>query len=165
MALGLQWEADVSRSRGLRVWVPVVCSVIPWLRNHLEASRSDFTGFGGFVICGRGLEPWSLERQLHPVFHPPCRFSMITPNILRLENEEKVLLEAHDYGGNLAVTVSVYDFPDRKLSLSRGNTYLTKDNDHMSTVNIKVRAPAGAPPRSESPPCFEPIPLGSPSPL
>uniref|UniRef100_A0A667I3L7 Complement C3 n=1 Tax=Lynx canadensis TaxID=61383 RepID=A0A667I3L7_LYNCA len=71
-------------------------------------------------------------------------FSMITPNILRLENEEKVLLEAHDYGGNIAVTVSVNDFPDRKISLSRGNTYLTKDNDHMSTVNIKVRAPAGA---------------------
>lgn len=90
---------------------------------------------------------------------------MITPNILRLENEEKVLLEAHDYGGNIAVTVSVNDFPDRKISLSRGNTYLTKDNDHMSTVNIKVRAPAGAPPRSESAPCFEPIPLGSPSPL
>ncbi|XP_078299622.1 complement C3-like isoform X2 [Panthera onca] len=67
-------------------------------------------------------------------------FSMITPNILRLENEEKVLLEAHDYGGNLAVTVSVYDFPDRKLSLSSGNTDLTKDNDHMSTVNIKIPA-------------------------
>ncbi|XP_053075973.1 complement C3-like isoform X3 [Acinonyx jubatus] len=67
-------------------------------------------------------------------------FSMITPNILRLENEEKVLLEAHDYGGNIAVTVSVNDFPDRKLSLSRGNTYLTKDNDHMSTVNIKIPA-------------------------
>uniref|UniRef100_A0A667I5W0 Complement C3 n=1 Tax=Lynx canadensis TaxID=61383 RepID=A0A667I5W0_LYNCA len=67
-------------------------------------------------------------------------FSMITPNILRLENEEKVLLEAHDYGGNIAVTVSVNDFPDRKISLSRGNTYLTKDNDHMSTVNIKIPA-------------------------
>ncbi|XP_046951331.1 complement C3-like [Lynx rufus] len=67
-------------------------------------------------------------------------FSMITPNILRLENEEKVLLEAHDYGGNIAVTVSVNDFPDRKISLSRGNTYLTKDNNHMSTVNIKIPA-------------------------
>lgn len=145
MALGLQWEADVSRSRGLRVWVPVVCSVIPWLRNHLEASRSDFTGFGGFVICGRGLEPWSLERQLHPVFHPPCRFSMITPNILRLENEETVLLEAHDLENNIAVAVTVHDFPVKKQVLSSENSALTKDNNHMSTVKIKVDVPADAP--------------------
>ncbi|XP_029772341.1 complement C3-like [Suricata suricatta] len=68
------------------------------------------------------------------------KFSMITPNVLRLENEEKVLLEAHDYSGNIRVTVSVYDFPAKRQMMFSGNTALTKDNNHMSTVSIKVPA-------------------------
>ena len=71
---------------------------------------------------------------------------MITPNILRLGNEEKVLLEAHDYGGNLAVTVSVYDFPAKKQRMFSETIALIRETDHMGTVNINVCAPAGAPP-------------------
>ncbi|XP_039080959.1 complement C3-like [Hyaena hyaena] len=67
-------------------------------------------------------------------------FSMITPNVLRLESEEKVLLEAHDLDNNIAVTVSVYDFPAKKQVLFSENTALTRDKDHLSTVSIKIPA-------------------------
>ncbi|XP_049495714.1 complement C3 [Panthera uncia] len=67
-------------------------------------------------------------------------FSMITPNILRLENEETVLLEAHDLENNIAVAVTVHDFPVKKQVLSSENSALTKDNNHMSTVKIKIPA-------------------------
>uniref|UniRef100_A0A667I3W7 Complement C3 n=1 Tax=Lynx canadensis TaxID=61383 RepID=A0A667I3W7_LYNCA len=67
-------------------------------------------------------------------------FSMITPNILQLGNEEKVLLEAHDYGGNLAVTVNVYDFPAKKQRMFSETIALIRETDHMGTVNINIPA-------------------------
>uniref|UniRef100_A0A452SFV8 Complement C3 n=1 Tax=Ursus americanus TaxID=9643 RepID=A0A452SFV8_URSAM len=42
------------------------------------------------------------------------RFSMITPNVLRLGNQETVVLEAHGMKENVAVTVTVHDFPAKK---------------------------------------------------
>ncbi|XP_044900676.1 complement C3-like [Felis catus] len=67
-------------------------------------------------------------------------FSMITPNILQLGSEEKVLLEAHDYVGNLAVTVSVYDFPAKKQRMFSETIALIRETDHMGTVNINIPA-------------------------
>uniref|UniRef100_A0A673VAA9 Complement C3 n=1 Tax=Suricata suricatta TaxID=37032 RepID=A0A673VAA9_SURSU len=75
---------------------------------------------------------------LQPVLTRSCRFSMITPNVLRLENEEKVLLQAHDYSGNIAVTVSVFDFPAKRHRMFGETIALIKENDHMSTVSIKI---------------------------
>lgn len=66
---------------------------------------------------------------------------MITPNVLRLENKETVVLEAHDVNDNiLEVTVTVQDFPGKKQVLATEKTSLTKENGHMSTVTIKVGA-------------------------
>uniref|UniRef100_A0A8C0LBR4 Complement C3 n=1 Tax=Canis lupus dingo TaxID=286419 RepID=A0A8C0LBR4_CANLU len=72
----------------------------------------------------------------------PCptragRFSMITPNILRLENKETVVLEAHDLKENTEVTVTVHDFPAKKQVLFREKTDLTSANQYMSTVTIQ----------------------------
>uniref|UniRef100_A0A8C4L456 Uncharacterized protein n=1 Tax=Equus asinus asinus TaxID=83772 RepID=A0A8C4L456_EQUAS len=70
----------------------------------------------------------------------PCnrRFSMITPNILRLENQEMVVLEAHEAQGDVSVTVTVQDFPAKKQVLSSEKTILTKANGYLGTVTIKV---------------------------
>ncbi|XP_021561126.1 complement C3 [Neomonachus schauinslandi] len=65
-------------------------------------------------------------------------FSMITPNILRLGNEETVVLEAHDLNQNVEVMVTVHDFPAKKQVLSNEKTDLTSANDYMSTVTIRI---------------------------
>nr|XP_025844272.1 complement C3 isoform X2 [Vulpes vulpes] len=67
-------------------------------------------------------------------------FSMITPNILRLENKETVVLEAHDLKENTEVTVTVHDFPAKKQVLFREKTDLTSANQYMSTVTIQMPA-------------------------
>ncbi|XP_058393971.1 complement C3-like [Diceros bicornis minor] len=67
-------------------------------------------------------------------------FTMITPNILRLENEETVVLEAHGAGGDVPVTVTVHDFPAKKQVLSSEKTVLTKAAGHLGTVTVKIPA-------------------------
>ncbi|XP_049732541.1 complement C3-like [Elephas maximus indicus] len=67
-------------------------------------------------------------------------YSMITPNVLRLENEETVVLEAHEVQGDIPVTVSVQDFPGKKQVLVSEKTVLTSANSHVGTVNIKIPA-------------------------
>ncbi|XP_070272053.1 complement C3-like [Myotis yumanensis] len=67
-------------------------------------------------------------------------FSIITPNILRLENEETVVLEAHGGAGNIPVKVTVHDFPAKKQVLSSEDTILNSTNGYLSTVTIKIPA-------------------------
>ncbi|XP_011799019.1 PREDICTED: complement C3 [Colobus angolensis palliatus] len=67
-------------------------------------------------------------------------YSMITPNVLRLESEETVVLEAHDVKGDVPVTVTVHDFPGKKLVLSSENTVLTPATSHMGSVTIRIPA-------------------------
>lgn len=68
------------------------------------------------------------------------RFSIITPNVLRLESEEMVVLEAHQAQGNIPVTVTVHDFPAKKQVLANEETVLTSADGHLGTVTIKVGA-------------------------
>uniref|UniRef100_A0A4W2D408 Complement C3 n=1 Tax=Bos indicus x Bos taurus TaxID=30522 RepID=A0A4W2D408_BOBOX len=67
-------------------------------------------------------------------------YSMITPNILRLESEETVVLEAHGGQGTIQVSVTVHDFPAKKQVLSNENTQLNSNNGYLSTVTIKIPA-------------------------
>ncbi|KAI4541577.1 hypothetical protein MG293_008719 [Ovis ammon polii] len=67
-------------------------------------------------------------------------YSMITPNVLRLESEETVVLEAHGGQGNIQVSVTVHDFPAKKQVLSNENTQLNSNNGYLSTVTIKIPA-------------------------
>ncbi|CAK6445567.1 unnamed protein product [Pipistrellus nathusii] len=67
-------------------------------------------------------------------------YSIITPNILRLDNEETVVLEAHDGTGNIPVKVTVLDFPGKKQVLSSKDTILNSANGYLSTVTIKILA-------------------------
>ncbi|OWK12416.1 C3 [Cervus elaphus hippelaphus] len=75
-------------------------------------------------------------------------YSMITPNILRLESEETVVLEAHGGQGNIPVSVTVHDFPAKKQVLSNENTQLNNDNGYLATVTIKT--PDGIPVKRDS---------------
>ncbi|XP_023989887.1 complement C3 [Physeter macrocephalus] len=67
-------------------------------------------------------------------------YSMITPNILRLESEETVVLEAHEGQGNIPVAVTVHDFPSKRQVLSSENTELNSANGYLGTVTIKIPA-------------------------
>ncbi|KAM5230170.1 complement C3-like isoform 2-T2 [Hipposideros larvatus] len=67
-------------------------------------------------------------------------FSMITPNVLRLESEEMVVLEAHEAEGNIPVVVTVHDFPAKKQVLANEHTVLTSADGHLGTVTIKIPA-------------------------
>ncbi|XP_023572801.1 complement C3 isoform X2 [Octodon degus] len=67
-------------------------------------------------------------------------YSIITPNILRLENKETIVLEAHDAQGDIPVTVSIHDFPAKKNVLSSEKTVLTSATGYLGTVSIKIPA-------------------------
>ncbi|XP_074836479.1 complement C3-like [Carettochelys insculpta] len=65
-------------------------------------------------------------------------YTMITPNVLRVETEEKIVVEAHGLTASTTVTVTVRDFPFKRHILSQGQTTLTTQNGTMGTVTIKI---------------------------
>uniref|UniRef100_A0A8C0HHZ4 Anaphylatoxin-like domain-containing protein n=1 Tax=Chelonoidis abingdonii TaxID=106734 RepID=A0A8C0HHZ4_CHEAB len=65
-------------------------------------------------------------------------YSLITPNVLRVESEEKVVVEAHGLNAPIAVTVTVRDFPLKKHILYQVQTDLNPANGMMGTAVIKV---------------------------
>ncbi|XP_065275519.1 complement C3-like [Emys orbicularis] len=65
-------------------------------------------------------------------------YSLITPNVLRVESEEKVVVEAHGLNAPTAVTVIVQDFPLKKNILYQVQTDLNPANGMMGTAVIKV---------------------------
>ncbi|XP_075798662.1 complement C3-like [Microtus pennsylvanicus] len=66
-------------------------------------------------------------------------YSIITPNVLRLESEETIVLEAHEAQNDVPVSVSVHDFPKKQV-LTSEKTVLTGATRHLGTVTIKIPA-------------------------
>ncbi|XP_049981294.1 complement C3 isoform X1 [Alexandromys fortis] len=66
-------------------------------------------------------------------------YSIITPNVLRLESEETIVLEAHEAQNDVPVSVSVHDFPKKQV-LTSEKTVLTGATRHLGTVKIKIPA-------------------------
>uniref|UniRef100_A0A8C8ZES8 Complement C3 n=1 Tax=Prolemur simus TaxID=1328070 RepID=A0A8C8ZES8_PROSS len=66
-------------------------------------------------------------------------YSIITPNILRLDSEETLVLEAHEAEGDVPVTVVVQDFT-RKQTLANEKTTLTSATGYLGTVTVKIEA-------------------------
>uniref|UniRef100_A0A8C0H4U5 Uncharacterized protein n=1 Tax=Chelonoidis abingdonii TaxID=106734 RepID=A0A8C0H4U5_CHEAB len=64
-------------------------------------------------------------------------YSLITPNVLRVETEEKVVVEAHGLNAPIVVTVTVHDFPFKKNILYQVQTDLNPANGMMGTVPTK----------------------------
>uniref|UniRef100_A0ACB8ENC5 Uncharacterized protein n=1 Tax=Sphaerodactylus townsendi TaxID=933632 RepID=A0ACB8ENC5_9SAUR len=67
-------------------------------------------------------------------------YSLITPNVLRVESEEKIIVEAHGLGGPAEVTVTVFDFPQKKKALYLVKDTLNQENGMMVTPSVKVPA-------------------------
>ncbi|XP_052602753.1 complement C3 [Peromyscus californicus insignis] len=66
-------------------------------------------------------------------------YSIITPNVLRLESEETVVVEAHEAQGVIPVTVTVHDFTKKQV-LTSEKTVLTDATGHLSSITIKIPA-------------------------
>uniref|UniRef100_A0A8C4YU32 Complement C3 n=1 Tax=Gopherus evgoodei TaxID=1825980 RepID=A0A8C4YU32_9SAUR len=71
---------------------------------------------------------------------PQLLYSLITPNVLRVESEEKVVVEAHGLNAPIAVTVTVHDFPLKEHILYQVQTDLNPANGMMGTPVIKVNS-------------------------
>uniref|UniRef100_A0A4W2D3Y9 Complement C3 n=1 Tax=Bos indicus x Bos taurus TaxID=30522 RepID=A0A4W2D3Y9_BOBOX len=96
--------------------------------------------WGRALTLGKGWQPGLPGMTAPRPMLPSGRYSMITPNILRLESEETVVLEAHGGQGTIQVSVTVHDFPAKKQVLSNENTQLNSNNGYLSTVTIKIPA-------------------------
>uniref|UniRef100_A0A8C4YU19 Complement C3 n=1 Tax=Gopherus evgoodei TaxID=1825980 RepID=A0A8C4YU19_9SAUR len=62
---------------------------------------------------------------------PQSLYSLITPNVLRVESEEKVVVEAHGLSAPITVTIIVQDFPFKKNILYQVQTNLNPENGMM----------------------------------
>lgn len=68
-------------------------------------------------------------------------YNLITPNVLRVDSEETVVLEAHGDNGRIVAEVKVYDFPQRKRVLySTPQVLLNPENGYLATTVIKIPA-------------------------
>uniref|UniRef100_A0A8C8VNM0 Uncharacterized protein n=1 Tax=Pelusios castaneus TaxID=367368 RepID=A0A8C8VNM0_9SAUR len=67
-------------------------------------------------------------------------YTLISPNVLRVENEEKIVVEAHGLTTSTQVTIAILDFPLRRQNLSQAIASLTPENGMMGTAVVKVPA-------------------------
>ncbi|XP_033029305.1 A.superbus venom factor 1-like isoform X1 [Lacerta agilis] len=67
-------------------------------------------------------------------------YSLITPSVLRVETEETIVVEAHEHSFSAEVTVSVYDFPQKRNTLYTVKTRMEPASGMMVTPAIKVSA-------------------------
>nr|AAW69835.1 complement component C3 [Notamacropus eugenii] len=67
-------------------------------------------------------------------------YIMLTPNVLRLESEEQLILEAHGAAGDVPVEVSIHDFPQKKQVLYSQKITLNNANNYLGTITVKVPA-------------------------
>uniref|UniRef100_A0ABM5FQG1 A.superbus venom factor 1-like n=1 Tax=Pogona vitticeps TaxID=103695 RepID=A0ABM5FQG1_9SAUR len=67
-------------------------------------------------------------------------YSLITPSVLWVESEEQIVVEAHGLNVATEVTVTVYDFPQRRNTFYQMRTFLMPENGMIATPSIKVPA-------------------------
>uniref|UniRef100_A0A8C8SVQ3 Anaphylatoxin-like domain-containing protein n=1 Tax=Pelusios castaneus TaxID=367368 RepID=A0A8C8SVQ3_9SAUR len=77
------------------------------------------------------------KMQLINKYFPIHRYTLITPSVLRVQSEEKIVVEAHGLSTPIVVTVTVMDFTLRRL-LDEVKTNLNPANGMMNTATIKV---------------------------
>uniref|UniRef100_A0A8D2LCJ6 Complement C3 n=1 Tax=Varanus komodoensis TaxID=61221 RepID=A0A8D2LCJ6_VARKO len=69
-------------------------------------------------------------------------YTLITPNVVRAETEERIVVEAHGLNVPTEVTVSVYDFPQKKNVLYMVKAALNTNNNMLASPSIKVLPPS-----------------------
>ncbi|XP_053317545.1 complement C3-like [Spea bombifrons] len=65
-------------------------------------------------------------------------FSMMAPNILRVGNEETIVIQAHGYKKHIPLQVTVQSFPRKDIQLFKTTTHLNESNNYLATAHIKV---------------------------
>uniref|UniRef100_A0A8D2Q4E7 Complement C3 n=1 Tax=Varanus komodoensis TaxID=61221 RepID=A0A8D2Q4E7_VARKO len=69
------------------------------------------------------------------VFHS---YSLITPNVLRVDSQEKIVVAAQGLSSQTDVLVTVQHFPEKRNILYRVTATLSKENGMLATPVIKV---------------------------
>lgn len=78
-----------------------------------------------------------IEFKSHELFSIHS-YSLITPNVLRVESEEKVVVEANGLNAATEVTITVHDFPFKRQVLYLIKANLNPDEGMLTTATIKV---------------------------
>ncbi|XP_032868094.1 complement C3-like isoform X2 [Amblyraja radiata] len=67
-------------------------------------------------------------------------FILTAPNVLRIDSEENVILEAHNFGSDIDVTIYLQDFPARERRLWDTTIALTSVNKYIAKATVKIPA-------------------------
>ncbi|XP_041091594.1 complement C3-like [Polyodon spathula] len=67
-------------------------------------------------------------------------YVMTAPNVLRVESDENVVVEAHGVAENIEVEILVQDFPAKRQILFTSKTALNGGNNYLATKSIKIPA-------------------------
>ncbi|KAM4038068.1 complement C3 [Anomaloglossus baeobatrachus] len=67
-------------------------------------------------------------------FGQPC--TLITPNVLRVESEEAIIVDGHNKA--FEADVEIQDFPKRISSLAKQKISLNSDNKFLGTATVKI---------------------------
>ncbi|KAM4749201.1 complement C3 [Rhinophrynus dorsalis] len=66
----------------------------------------------------------------------PC--VLITPNTLRVESEETIVLDAQGHGAAFEADVIIQDFPQRKLTLVQTKIAVNVNNKYLGTAQVTI---------------------------
>ncbi|XP_069783449.1 complement C3-like isoform X2 [Narcine bancroftii] len=67
-------------------------------------------------------------------------YTLTAPNVLRIENEETVIVEAHNLHADLEVDIHLLIFPQNLVLLHRSKIHLTSANKYIASGTVKVPA-------------------------
>ncbi|XP_043940645.1 complement C3-like [Protopterus annectens] len=77
---------------------------------------------------------------LLPAFSWCQLHTLIAPNVFRVESEEKVIVEAHEYKKPLKVDILLHDFPHKKLLYYQTEVTLNKANNFLAEATVRIPA-------------------------
>uniref|UniRef100_A0A6I8S561 Complement C3 n=1 Tax=Xenopus tropicalis TaxID=8364 RepID=A0A6I8S561_XENTR len=90
-------------------------------------------------VCsmGSGLLSLSLLLLVSGSYaQPQC--SLITPNLLRAESEETIIIDAQGQNAAFEVEIIIHEFPQKKLNLASAKVTLNSDNKFLGTATVKI---------------------------
>ncbi|XP_063787102.1 A.superbus venom factor 1-like isoform X3 [Pseudophryne corroboree] len=65
---------------------------------------------------------------------PQC--TLITPNVLRLESQETIIVDGHD--SEFEAEISIHDFPKKKYNIVTKKVHVNEGNGFMGSVNLMI---------------------------
>ncbi|XP_044299374.1 venom factor-like [Varanus komodoensis] len=65
-------------------------------------------------------------------------YMLIAPNTLRVDSEETIVVEAHEHTSPIDILVTIQNFPQKNIILSRAQARLDPEYNMMTSVKIKI---------------------------